>query len=67
MVPPRQADEGIGEALPITFSTSLQRQLYKTLKGVISGEQHHKGTPGKLLGSLGSRKASGPHSSMSFT
>lgn len=43
------------------------RQLYKTLKGVISGEQQCKGTPGKLLGSLGSHKASGSHSSVSFT
>lgn len=44
-----------------------RRQLYETLKGVISGEQPPKGAPGKLLGSPGSHEASGPHPSTSFT
>lgn len=53
VVPPPQADEGIGTSL----------QLNKTLQGATFGEQQPKGTPGKGLGSLGSHTASGPHSS----
>lgn len=44
-----------------------RRQLYRALEGVTSGEQQPEGTPATLLGSLGSHKASGPHSSRSFT